>query len=99
MDLIELEKKLLAAGRATRPSDRVPLAFEKRIMARLKERPLDLWASWSGILWRASVPCLAVVIVLGALTLGLDLTNPTDAVSGPDLESAIYAVVDAPGDL
>ena len=37
MNLAELERKLIAAARANPPSDRVPYAFEKRIMARLAE--------------------------------------------------------------
>ena len=40
MNLAELERKLIAAARANPPSDRVPYAFEKRIMARLAARPV-----------------------------------------------------------
>ena len=45
MNLAELEQKLVAAARANPPSDGVPYAFEKRIMARLATRPvMDDWA-------------------------------------------------------
>ena len=48
MNLAELERKLIAAARANPPSDRVPYAFEKRIMARLAARPVvDGWALWA----------------------------------------------------
>ena len=33
MNLVELQKKLLAAARTDVPGDQVPYAFEKRIMA------------------------------------------------------------------
>lgn len=36
MKLAALQKKLLAAAKANPPADRVPLAFEKRILANLK---------------------------------------------------------------
>ena len=43
MNLAELERKLIAAARANPPSDRVPYAFEKRIMARLAARSPCRW--------------------------------------------------------
>ena len=53
MNLAELERKLIAAARANPPSDRVPYAFEKRIMARLAAWPVaDSWALWARALWR-----------------------------------------------
>jgi hypothetical protein len=67
MNLSELHKKLIAAARRNRPSERVPLAFEKRILALLPERvALDIWGQWAGALWRATVPCVAVMLLLGA---------------------------------
>ena len=38
MNIAELQKKLLAAARANPPGDRVPYAFEKRVMALLAAR-------------------------------------------------------------
>ena len=81
----ELQKKLLAAAKANPPADRVPLAFEKRILANLKAGPVaDLSALWARALWRAVVPCVAVTVVLAALsfvpannTNGNNLTNVT----------------------
>ena len=53
MNLFELKKKLLAAARRNPPSDRVPYAFEKRIMAHLAAQPLlDAWAFWVRGFWR-----------------------------------------------
>ncbi len=39
MNLAELERKLIAAARANSPSERVPYAFEKRILALIASRP------------------------------------------------------------
>ena len=54
MNLSELQQKLIAAARSNPPSDAVPYAFEKRLLARLAGRPVvDNWALWSRALWRA----------------------------------------------
>jgi len=66
MNLEPLRSKLLAAARAHPPSDRVPYAFEKRILARLTGRSLpDHWAFWARALWRAAAPCVALPLLLG----------------------------------
>jgi hypothetical protein len=64
MNLVELQRKLIAAARANPPGDRVPLAFEKRIMALITARPiLDRWAAWSRALWYAAAPCVAIMLL------------------------------------
>jgi hypothetical protein len=67
MDLVELQKRLVAAARANPPSDAVPYAFAKRIMARIgslrREDPIELWGR---ALWRAAAPCLVIMLLLGA---------------------------------
>jgi hypothetical protein len=65
-----LRKKLLSTARASSPSDQVPYAFEKRIMARLSERPVfDLTAAWARGLWQAAAPCAILAIALGIWAL------------------------------
>jgi len=67
MNLAELQKTLLTVARANPPSDRVPYAFEKRIMALLTTRlTLDTWAFWSRALWRGAASCVAVMLLLSA---------------------------------
>lgn len=76
MNTEELRKKLLAAARANPPSDHVPLAFEKRVLANLAAKPtVDLAALWARALWRAAVPCVAITVLLG--TLSFMPTNAT----------------------
>ena len=70
MDLAVLYQKLMASARAGVPSDHVPYAFEKRVLARLKAQPaLDLWAAWARALWRAAAPCVGIMLLLSAWAL------------------------------
>jgi len=51
--------------------DRVPYAFEKRVMAHIKETPqlaVNVWAQWSQSLWRAAIPCFAVMVLFAVWT-------------------------------
>lgn len=67
MNTTELQRKLIAAARANPPGDHVPYAFEKRVMARLRDkRVMDVWAVWASALWRAAVPCVGITLALSA---------------------------------
>lgn len=56
-----VQAKLLAAARAEAADDRVPYAFEQRILARLPARSTpDRGAAWAAALWKAAVPCLGI---------------------------------------
>jgi hypothetical protein len=96
MNSEKLERKLLAAARAAAPSDRVPYAFEKRVMARLLARPsLDSVALWARALWRAAVPCVAISFLLGfwAVLPPGQGSNSEPSIS-QDLDNAVYAAVE-----
>jgi hypothetical protein len=69
MNTESLRARLLAAARAKPPSDDVPYAFEKRIMARLVggTQP-DRLSYWSIVLWRAAASCVAFMLVVSAWT-------------------------------
>lgn len=99
MNIGELQKKLLAVTRTNKPSETVPYAFEKRIMARVASRTaLDGWSLWNRALWRAAAPCVALMLLLGAWTL---ISSPTEAAAqslASDLESAVYAPFDNLGE-
>src|SRR5262245_56601888 len=63
MNLAELQKKLMAAARTHPPDDRVPYAFEKRIMARLGKVPQsDKWGYLARALWCGAAVCAVVAI-------------------------------------
>ena len=94
MNLAELHNKLIDAARANPPSDRVPYAFEKRIMARLATQPVvDDWAMWARALWRAAAPCVAIMLLLGAWSFFARSSAPASDLS-QDLEQTLLAAAD-----
>jgi hypothetical protein len=101
MKLDLLHQKLIATARANPPSERVPFAFAKRIMARLPGRTApDPWALWSHALWRAAALCVAVMLVSTAWTfLAPNRTAPANDLS-QDFENTLVAAVgqDQPAD-
>ncbi len=87
MNLDPLQEKLLAAARAHPPKEQVPLAFEKRVLAHLRSQPAAaVSALWARALWRAVVPCVALSVVLAAISF-VPATNPT-VTSEADLSQA-----------
>ena len=94
MNLIELNKKLLAAARRNPPSDRVPYAFEKRIMAQLAAQPLlDTWAFLVRGFWRAAAPCITITVLLGAWAVFTPIDNPTTTKLSQEFENTVLAAV------
>jgi len=96
MNLEPLRQKLLSAARANPTDDRVPYAFEKRVMAHLAAKPaLDLSALWARAMWRAAAPCVAVSLLLLGVTafVGTETGSANDEAS-PDLEETMLAVID-----
>jgi hypothetical protein len=95
MNLAQLHRKLIAAARANPPSERVPYAFEKRILACLGVRPVvDRWDQWGRALWWAAAPCIAIMLALGAWSLFTPQRKaPTNDLS-QQLEQTLLAAVD-----
>ena len=101
MKLIDLEKKLIAVARANPPSDRVPLAFEKRIMAVILGKPVhDIWAAWAKVLWYAAAPCVAVMLLFsGWAFVESHKNSQTPAVDlAQQLDNTLLAAVDQSND-
>ena len=93
-----LREKLIQAARLETPSDAVPYAFEKRVMARLTGRPAaDLWAPWASALWRAAAPCLLITALCVTWTL-LGLSSNGSLPLSHELENAVYAAIDTTGE-
>jgi hypothetical protein len=94
MRLAELQQKLIAAARVDPPADRVPYAFEKRVLARLQARPLeDFRLLWARALWRGAVACLGLALLLGVFTLVAPPAAPAGDLS-QDFENTLIAAVD-----
>ena len=97
MNLAELQKKLTAAARRQPPDDRVPYAFEQRILALIAERAESArQIFWARGLWRGAVSCVALAVVCGALSLLVveDADNGNDLAQ--DLENTLLASADLP---
>ena len=95
MNIAELQQKLLAAARADIPDDRVPYAFEKRVLALLASRArADKWIFWTRGLWQAAASCAAIAILLGAWVF-LDSMAPPNATDlSQNFENTLLASVD-----
>ena len=101
MKLVDLEKKLIAVARANPPSDRVPLAFEKRIMAVILGKPAhDIWAAWAKVLWYAAAPCVAIMLVFSGWALVESHKNnqPPTVDLAQQLDNTLLAAVDQGND-
>jgi anti-sigma-K factor RskA len=97
MNLAELQKKLIAAARLQEPDERVPYAFEKRIMAQLAARAgADRWMFWARGLWRAAAACAAVAVVFGAVSLFRPATPANNNDLSQDFENTLLASADLP---
>jgi hypothetical protein len=92
MDQTKLHAKLIAVARQNPPSDHVPYAFEKRIMARLTQPVADAWSMWGTALWRSALACCTATLLLGAwsqLSTSSDSEDLSQAV-----DNTVYAAVD-----
>ena len=95
MNLAQLERKLIAAGRAQPPNGRVPYAFEKRILARLAGRSVaDRWELWARALWRAAAACAAITLLLGAWSFLAPEGGASTSDLSQDLEQTLLAAAD-----
>ena len=98
MNLAEqLQKKLTAAARQLPADDRVPYAFEKRIMALVAERAAAsgrlLWARG---LWRGAVSCIALAVICGAVCFFTPASTDNTNDLSQDFENTLLASVDQP---
>ena len=81
----------MAAARTLPPNDRVPYAFEKRVMARLAEAvPVDIWAQWSRLLWRAAAPCVGICLILSVWTAVISHSTGSSDSLAADLERTVW---------
>ncbi|HZI33815.1 MAG TPA: hypothetical protein VFF11_15860 [Candidatus Binatia bacterium] len=100
MNLAELQKKLTAAARLQPPDERVPYAFEKRVMALIAARRMtERWAAWTRGLWQAAISCVVVALLCGALSWFMpDSTdNGGNKDLSQDFENALLASADQGG--
>jgi hypothetical protein len=92
MNLNELHSKLIAAARSHPPSERVPLAFEKRIMARLPSVVgREDAVSWVRALWWGASACATIALLVSLWSFVPD--NEIESVAGfsQEFEQTILA--------
>lgn len=95
MNVAELEKKLIAAARADQPSDQVPYAFSRRMMALISARPVpDLWAVWARSLWYAAAPCVAVMLLFSTWAFVRSHEQAPSIDLAQQLDNTLLAAVD-----
>lgn len=94
MNLDDLQRKLIAAARANPPSEAVPYAFERRITARLRAMRVDNWGIWAHALWRAAAPCIAITVLLAALSWLTAPGNSSSSDISQDFENTVLAAAD-----
>lgn len=100
MDYEKLRRQLLEAARRNSPSDRVPFAFERRVMAHLPSivRPdVAGLVFWTRGFWRAALSGMAAAaIMMGSLGLVSDRgMDDGESVSAEALEEALLAPAQA----
>jgi|SRR6185436_20651178 len=86
--------KLKQLARSLPADERVPYAFEKRIMAQLRSglQP-DVWSVWSRLMWRAALTCVAISLCAGAWSRFETVEKTAGEFLAADLEEAVFAPV------
>jgi hypothetical protein len=89
-----LQRKLINAARKHPPGDQVPYAFERRIMARLRDSAhVDRSLLWAQSLWRATAPCIAIMLFLAAWS-AFDPVGDTSGNLPQELDNTILAAAE-----
>lgn len=92
-------KQLYEAARLLPPSERVPYAFEKRVMAALARQPLiDPWALWSQLLWRAAAPCVGIMLITGVWAAFSGASISASEPLAADLERTVWGPLTSLGE-
>lgn len=107
----EILRKMLTETREIK-LDKVPYAFEKRIMSHIQETPetdLNLWKLWSRALFKAAIPCFSLMILAAIWASSQHPTPQTERASetkntitvqaeteNSDLETIVMIAVDPP---
>ena|SRR5436190_7946564 len=86
-------QKLTQLARTLPADERVPYAFEKRIMAQIRSGlQQDVWSIWSGLMWRAALTCVVISIFTGAWA-GFQKEKSSPELLAADLEETVFAPV------
>jgi hypothetical protein len=93
-NLNELHAKLIAAARKNPPGGRVPYAFEKRVVTRLRAAtPPNAWALWGRPLWQAAMSCVAITLLCGLWSYASHLQREKADNFSQEFEAVVFAPV------
>ena len=82
--------EFVTLARSLPRDERTPYAFEKRIMARLGDVPvLDALAFWTQSLWKAILPCVGVMAIVGIISAFQPFDATTAEFDELDIESVV----------
>ncbi len=99
MNVEKLQRKLIEAARSAPSDDRVPFAFEKRIMSRLTGGGhVDVLGEWTVALWRAAFSCVVIVVLSGAWSVWANHSQRHGEFS-QEFETAVFASVGSADDV
>lgn len=98
LNLSDLNRKLIAAARATPSDNQVPYAFEKRIMALVAGKSaVDPWDIWGRALTRAAACCVVLMLLMAAGSYYLFPRSNQDSLS-VEAQKTLFAAVDNSAD-
>jgi hypothetical protein len=84
-------EEFLSLARSLPVDERTPYAFERRIMARLRDLPgADALSDWTHALWRAMAPCLGIMLLAAVVSFAVMGSDPGSESDG-DLEATVFA--------
>ena len=84
--------KLLRIARSIPASDKVPFAFERRIMAQLrKPAPTDPLEVWGRIFWRVAAAGLGVALLVAVWSMAAPRSSNRTQDLANDLDQTILA--------
>ena len=91
MKLSELQRELIETARSQAPSDAVPYAFEKRVMARIRSiPPVSEWSLWGRMLWKAAASSVVITVLCGMWSFSA-IRHSDDESFSAAFETAVYA--------
>jgi hypothetical protein len=78
--------------------ERVPYAFEKRVMAHVDQIPTaDVLVMWTRALWKAVAPCFGIMLIAAAVSFTQTKESNTDIET--ELDNAVMTLPDSTFDL
>ena len=91
----DIYERLTRAARKLPENEQAPYAFEKRIMAQIRDiKPIDNVAMWALGLWKAAVPCIAIMLL--TTTWAIFSTSADAGTSSDSLASELQLTMTQP---